>query len=108
MQRNRRSTDYVIQIMSSSWLAARKVGIVMAEKVRAYLLIEAAAGSGNDVLIAVRGMSATVQADRVTGPYDVIAVMESDSLDQISSVIHDDVQAVSGITRVMSCLRFEA
>ena len=80
----------------------------MAEKVRAYLLIEATPGAGNGVLEMVRAMPATVQADRVTGPYDVIAVMESDSLDQMGSVIHDDVQAVPGITRTMSCLRFEA
>ena len=82
--------------------------MVMAEKVRAYLLIEATAGASNDVLEIVRSMPSTVQADRVTGPYDIVAVLESVDLDQIGSVIHDKVQTVPGITRTMSCLRFEA
>ncbi|MBT3943026.1 MAG: Lrp/AsnC ligand binding domain-containing protein [Chloroflexi bacterium] len=80
----------------------------MVDNVRAYLLIEASAGEGNNVLETVRAMPATVQADRVTGPYDVVAVLESSDLDQLGSIIHDEVQAVPGITRTMSCLRFEA
>jgi DNA-binding Lrp family transcriptional regulator len=76
--------------------------------IRAYLLIEASAGVGNDVLEAVRAMPETVQADRVTGPYDVIVIIETESLDAISSVLHDRIHPIPGITRTMSCLRFEA
>ncbi|MFP6595538.1 MAG: Lrp/AsnC ligand binding domain-containing protein [Dehalococcoidia bacterium] len=75
--------------------------------IRAYLLIEASAGAGNSVLEAVRAMPETVQADRVTGPYDVIVIIETESLDAISSVLHDRIHPINGITRTMSCLRFE-
>jgi DNA-binding Lrp family transcriptional regulator len=80
----------------------------MANKIRAYLLIEASAGVGNAVLEAVRAMPETVQADRVTGPYDVIVIVETESLDTMSSVLHDRIHPINGITRTMSCLRFEA
>jgi len=53
-------------------------------------------------------MPETVQADRVTGPYDVIVIIETESLDAISSVLHDRIHPINGITRTMSCLRFEA
>jgi DNA-binding Lrp family transcriptional regulator len=86
----------------------RLAGTSMANKIRAYLLIEASAGAGNGVLEAVRNMPSTVEADRVTGPYDVIAVTETDTLNQLSTVLHDDIQPIRGITRTMSCLRFEA
>jgi DNA-binding Lrp family transcriptional regulator len=71
-------------------------------------LIEASPGAGNDVLEAARAMPSTVQADRVTGPYDVIVVLEADDLNELGAVLHDDIQAIPGITRTMSCLRFEA
>jgi len=80
----------------------------MASKVRAYLLIQASPGAGNNVLASARAMASTVQADRVTGPYDVIAVLEADDLDELGAVLHDDIQAIPGVTRTMSCLRFEA
>ena len=98
--------------MSSLWLArilmrpSRWLAL-MATKIRAYLLIEASAGLGNDVLEAVRAMPETVQADRVTGPYDVIVIIETESMEAISSVLHDRIHPINGITRTMSCLRFE-
>ena len=79
----------------------------MPTKIRAYFLIEISAGVGNNVLEALRGMPETVQADRVTGPYDVIAIIETESMDAISSVLHDRIHPINGITRTMSCLRFE-
>ncbi|MDA1258003.1 MAG: Lrp/AsnC ligand binding domain-containing protein [Chloroflexi bacterium] len=76
-------------------------------KIRAYILIEASAGTGNRVLGAIRDLPATLQADRVTGPYDVIAVVESDDLNALRSVLRDRVESIPGITRTMTCLRFE-
>lgn len=75
-------------------------------KVRAYLLIEASPGTGTSVLAAIRALPSTLQADRVTGPYDVIAVLESDDLGELGSVLRDGIHAIPGITRTMSCLRF--
>ena len=75
-------------------------------KVRAYLLIEASPGTGNSVLAAIRELPATLQADRVTGPYDVIVVLESDDLNELGDVLHNRIQSIPGITRTMSCLRF--
>ncbi|MFW6174612.1 MAG: Lrp/AsnC family transcriptional regulator [Chloroflexota bacterium] len=74
--------------------------------IRAYLLIEASAGKGNRVIEELRKLPATVQADRVTGPYDVIAVMESDDLNELGAVLHDRIHTIPGIVRTMSCLRF--
>ena len=74
--------------------------------IRAYLLIEAQAGKGNEILSAVRKLPETIQADRVTGPYDVIAVMESDDLDKMGDLVRVTVHNIDGVIRTMSCLRF--
>ena len=76
--------------------------------IRAYLLIEAQAGKGSGIVSSLRKLPETVQADRVTGPYDVICVLESDDLDKLGDLVRDRVHKIDGGTRTMSCLRFSA
>ena len=76
--------------------------------IRAYLLIEASAGKGNAILESLKGLSATVQVDRVTGPYDVICVLESDDLDTLGEIVRGNVHNVDGVVRTMTCIRFES
>ena len=76
--------------------------------IRAYLLIEAQAGKGGTIVNTLRGLKETIQADRVTGPYDVICVFESDDLDKLGDLVRDKVHKIDGVTRTMSCLRFTA
>jgi DNA-binding Lrp family transcriptional regulator len=76
--------------------------------IRAYLLIEASAGKGNHILRTLRGLKETVQADRVTGPYDLICVMESDDLDRLGDLVKDKIHNIDGVVRTMSCLRFNS
>ena len=76
--------------------------------IRAYLLIEASAGQGNAILESLKGLDATVQADRVTGPYDVICVLESDDLDTLGEIVRGNVHNVDGVVRTMTCIRFES
>ena len=83
-------------------LILREVGMA----IRAYLLIEAQAGKGNSILKELRGLRETIQADRVTGPYDLICILESDDLDKLGDTVRDTVHKIPGVTRTMSCLRF--
>ncbi len=77
----------------------------MATSIRAYLLIETRAGTGNAVLDSLKSLEQTVQADRVTGPYDIICVIETDSLDDLGEIVREHVHALHGVTRTMSCIR---
>ena len=83
-------------------LILREVGMA----IRAYLLIEAQAGTGNSILKELRGLRETIQADRVTGPYDLICILESDDLDKLGDIVRDTVHRIPGVSRTMSCLRF--
>ena len=51
-------------------------------------------------------MPETVQADRVTGPYDLICVFESDDLDKLGELVRDQIHRIDGVVRTMSCVRF--
>ena len=75
---------------------------------RAYVLIEAAVGNAKAVAERISGMSSPnariVAADSVTGPYDVIAVVEADDLHHLGDAITDGIQQVDGVRRTTSCL----
>lgn len=74
--------------------------------IRAYVLIEAAVGQGNEVLAALREVPETIQADRVTGPYDVICVFELDDLDGLGTLVRERIHLIKGIARTISCVAF--
>ena len=75
---------------------------------RAYVLIESAVGKASDVARGVKGMSIhdtkVVSVDAVTGPFDVIALLESDDLDKLGRAITDGIQQVDGVQRTTTCL----
>jgi DNA-binding Lrp family transcriptional regulator len=77
----------------------------MANLARAYLLIETQPGESNAVLEALEALDQTVQVDRVTGPYDIICVVETESLDEIGGIVHNDIHVLNGITRTMTSMR---
>ena len=77
----------------------------MATSIKAYLLIETRAGTGNAVLDGLKSLEQTVQVDRVTGPYDIICVIATGSLDDLGEIVREHVHSMDGVTRTMSCIR---
>jgi DNA-binding Lrp family transcriptional regulator len=77
----------------------------MPNTIKAYLLIETQAGESNSVLEGLKNIDNIVQADRVTGPYDIICVIETDSLDNIGAIVRDQIHDMNGVTRTMSCMQ---
>jgi DNA-binding Lrp family transcriptional regulator len=42
--------------------------------------------------------------DTVTGPYDIIAVLEAENLNDIGDIIIDKIHSIEGISRTVTCL----
>jgi hypothetical protein len=40
----------------------------------------------------------------VTGPYDIIAVIEAESLNEIGDLVTSKVHPIAGISRTVTCL----
>ncbi len=75
--------------------------------VRAYVLIEMAAGHSTNLVNLLRGRSDVTDADRVTGPYDVIAVLEAEDLAQINEVVTTEIHHLEGVVRTITCVSLE-
>jgi DNA-binding Lrp family transcriptional regulator len=71
--------------------------------VSAYILIQTEVGKAAQVAEEIRQIPGIVTADDVTGPYDVIACGEADSIDNLGRMVAGRVQMIAGITRTITC-----
>jgi DNA-binding Lrp family transcriptional regulator len=71
---------------------------------KAFVLIETAVGKNKEVVAHLSRMDGVKSVDTVTGPYDIIAIVEGDSLNEIGDLITGKIHPVSGINRTVTCL----
>ena len=71
---------------------------------RAFILIETAVGKSKEVVDSIRKIKGVFSVDTVTGPYDVIAVIEGENLNDIGDLVTGKVHPISGISRTVTCL----
>jgi DNA-binding Lrp family transcriptional regulator len=71
--------------------------------VSAYVLIQTDVGKAAEVTRQVRTISGVIAAEDVTGPYDVIAQIESASMDDLGRMVVSQIQRIDGITRTVTC-----
>ncbi len=71
---------------------------------RAYILIETSVGMTNEAARALREIEEMKSVDTVTGPFDIIAVVEADSLPGIGVLISEGMHQVPGIVKTVTCL----
>ncbi len=71
--------------------------------IQAYVLIQTEVGKAAQVADEVRRIQGVETADDVTGPYDVIARVSADDVDQLGRLVVAHIQDVEGITRTLTC-----
>ena len=74
--------------------------------VKAFVLIqtEIEVAKTADVVTALKKLGREVKSvDSITGPYDIIVVIEVESMDNIDTVI-EKIHAVAGVHRTVTCV----
>ena len=71
--------------------------------VQAYVLIQTEVGKAATVVESICAISGVAVAEDVTGPYDVIVKAEARTMDELGRLVVAKIQAVSGITRTLTC-----
>ncbi|MEU6523091.1 Lrp/AsnC ligand binding domain-containing protein [Streptomyces sp. NPDC046924] len=71
--------------------------------VQAYILIQTEVGKASTVADLIGRIPGVVQAEDVTGPYDVIVRAQADTVDDLGRMVVAKVQQVDGITRTLTC-----
>jgi len=71
--------------------------------VDAYVLIQTDVGKAAEVARKAGQITGVVNADDVTGPYDVIVRTRAASVDELGHLVVSEIQRIEGITRTVTC-----
>ena len=75
---------------------------------KAFVLMETAVGKTKEVTTALKQLKGIKSVDTVTGPYDVIAIIEGETLNDIGDLVTGKIHPIAGISRTMTCLAIQA
>jgi DNA-binding Lrp family transcriptional regulator len=95
---NRLHVSY--QVVAAAGFGLSTIIVLMTS---AYVLIQTSVGRADRVAEEASGIPGVIAADHVTGPYDVIARVEANSLEDVMGSVVRVIQALGGITRTMTC-----
>lgn len=71
--------------------------------VQAYILVQTEAAQAARVRDEISGIEGVVQADDVTGPYDVVVRAQADDVDALGRLVVARIQQLDGIERTLTC-----
>jgi len=91
-------------VVGKNYTVATKIRVVNQMAAKAFILIETVVGRTKQVASTLQQLERVKSADCVTGPYDIIAVVEGDKLNDIGLLITDKIHPTAGISRTVTCL----
>ena len=71
---------------------------------KAFVLIETAVGRTKEVVATLKQLEGVKSVDPVTGPYDVITIIEGENLNDIGDIVTGKIHPIAGISRTVTCL----
>lgn len=72
---------------------------------RAFILIETEVGKVKEVSASLLPIKGVASVDTVTGPYDIIAILEKETLNEIGDLVTGKIHPIPGISRTVTCLK---
>ena len=71
---------------------------------KAFVLIETVVGRNKEVVAALKQLDGVNSVDTVTGPYDIITIIEGETLNTIGDLVTAKIHPIAGISRTVTCL----
>ena len=74
--------------------------------VKAYVLIVTQPGATGRLVDAIRKLNLVTEVHEVMGPYDIVAEIEAESLQQIPGILQERIRSLEGIQSTTSLVAF--
>ncbi len=74
---------------------------------RAYVLIETKPENTKDVVRALGKLKGLKEVNVVTGPYDIIAVVEGSDLTAVGNLVTNHIHPIHGIGKTVTCIAID-
>jgi len=74
---------------------------------KAFILMEIQVGKKEGILKDLRDLKGVREAHFVTGPYDVIAVLELEDVTDLASLIGVRIPSIANVTKTVTCIAMD-
>jgi DNA-binding Lrp family transcriptional regulator len=71
---------------------------------KAYVLISIRTGDVKAVVSHLRKIPAVVEANMTFGPFDAVAVIETEDINTVGAILASEIQPIAGILETQTCL----
>ena len=72
--------------------------------VKAFILIDTSPGKAKEVVKKLRSVKGVINAHTVTGPHDIIALVESGDVSSLGELVVHSIQSVAGVNRSLTSI----
>lgn len=69
----------------------------------AYVLVQTDVGAAADAAAEIGALEGVISAEAITGPYDVIARVQTEDVDALGKLVVSHIHLVGGVTRTLTC-----
>ena len=70
----------------------------------AYIMIKSSPGAESDIFSKIKKINGVKKVHTITGPYDLIAYVESKDLDILGKTVTSRIQNLKGVSDTMTCV----
>jgi DNA-binding Lrp family transcriptional regulator len=74
---------------------------------QAFILIDVMVGKTKEILKTLVRMEGVKSAHAVTGPHDIIALVEAENLKKLGEGVLSQIRGVKGVVRTLTCMVIE-
>ena len=71
---------------------------------KAYIMIKIRAGNVKEVVSNLQRVEAVVEAHMTFGPYDAVAVVETEDIAKLGKITALEIQPIPGVEQTLTCL----
>ncbi len=69
----------------------------------AFVLVNVKMGRARDVYSQMQEVGNIQNLDGITGPYDIVAVVQGSDFNEIARVVIDEIQPIDGVSATITC-----
>jgi DNA-binding Lrp family transcriptional regulator len=74
---------------------------------KAYILIDIRMGQVREVVNHLRRSEKVIEANMTFGPYDAVAIVNIESLEELGNLLTSVIQPIPGVIETLTCLAAE-
>lgn len=71
---------------------------------KAYVLVNIRTGDVKEVVKNLRCVQGVIEANMTFGPYDAVAVIETDDIKGVGTILANEIQPIPGVLETLTCL----